>query len=185
MLQNPNSHNRKCQVRIQDITRLEHQRRWRAQGWVLGRDDFHFLSPSLFGLENMVMCYREKHVGLHGGSWWMVMPYTPHGTTLCGEKSLIIVKNYSGKKRKFLSSVTLTKSMKYIWNSFGQTKGLPGTQEGGEKLILALLSISHPFWVSWSPLARPKTFQKYCLLLVSITEDRKLVYFFEISFDRH
>ena len=27
MLQNPNSHNRKCQVRIQDITRIEHQRR--------------------------------------------------------------------------------------------------------------------------------------------------------------
>ena len=37
-----------------------------------------------------------------------VMPYTPHGTTLCGEKSLITVKNYFGKKHNFLSSVTLT-----------------------------------------------------------------------------
>ena len=125
--------------------------------WWLGRDDFHFLLPSLFGLETRTMCYREKYVGLHGGSWGDAL-YPPHGTTLCGEKSLMTVKNDLDFFLNFLSSVTLTKSIQYFWNSFGRTKGLPGTQKGDEKLILVFLSISHPFWVSWSPLARPKQF---------------------------
>ena len=54
--------------------------------------------------------------------------------------------------------------IKYFWNS----KGLPGTQKGGEKLILVFLSISRQFWVSRSALARPKQFQKYFMLLISV-----------------
>ena len=77
-----------------------------------------------------------------------------------------------GRKHNFLSCVTLTKTAEYFWNSFGRTKGLPGTQKGGEKLILVFLSISHTFWVSESPLAQPKQFQKYFMLLFSVTEDR-------------
>ena len=58
--------------------------------------------PSLFGLKTTFMCYREKHVGLHGGSWCKTL--YPHETTLCGEKSLIItVKNYMGRKHNYLN----------------------------------------------------------------------------------
>ena len=44
----------------------------------IGRDEFHFLLPSLFGLETTFMCYREKHVVLHGGSWVEAL-YPPWG----------------------------------------------------------------------------------------------------------
>ena len=47
----------------------------------LGRDDFHFLLPSLYGLDTTFMCYREKHVGLHGGSWVEAL-YPPRNHTL-------------------------------------------------------------------------------------------------------
>ena len=48
-------------------------------------------------------------------------------------------------KGELQPSVTLTKRVGYLKDTFGGVKGLPGTQKGGEKLILVFLSISHPF----------------------------------------
>ena len=40
-----------------------------------GRDAFF----KHFGHKTMCMCYRVKHVGLHGGSWGDALTYTSHG----------------------------------------------------------------------------------------------------------
>ena len=47
----------------------------------VGRDDFHFLLRALFGHKTMCVCYREKHVGLHGVSWGDAL-YPPRNHTV-------------------------------------------------------------------------------------------------------
>ena len=49
--------------------------------YAVGRDDFHFLSPALFGHKTTCVCYQEKHVGLRGGSWGDAL-YPPRNHTM-------------------------------------------------------------------------------------------------------
>ena len=64
------------------------------------------------------------------------------------------------------SSVIKTKISRYFRNSFGRAKWVPDTQQGCEKLLLVILDISHPFWVTGTHLTPPKVSLKYLALLV-------------------
>ena len=127
-----------------------------------------------FGFETTFVCYREKHVGLHSGSWGDAL-YPPRNHTMRWKITIDGQKLY-GEKTVFSISVTPTKSIKYFWNCFGWAKGLSDTQNGCEMLKKTKISFSPPFWVPASPLVWPKQFQKYSMVLVSVTQDRKLCF---------
>ena len=70
------------------------------------------------------------------------------------------------------SSVIKTKRLRYFRKNFGRAKWVPDTQQGCEKLLLVILDISHPFWVTGTHLTPPKVSLKYLALLVLNSETK-------------